>query len=133
MNASSDGNQSCILSPQFSSGNEAIPVLIENPEGFPYFFLSVGVLHLPGHHGEELGEVNGPVAIRINFIDHVLELSFGRILPERSRGGKWAVKDTISHCITLQAIPHDGSELLCGDGAVSILVEQRKSFLEFGN
>ena len=41
--------------------------------------------------------------------------------------------DTISHCITLQAIPHDGSELLGGDGAVSILVKQREGFFELGN
>ena len=42
-------------------------------------------------------------------------------------------KDTIYHCISLQAIPHDGSELLGGDGAVSILVKQREGFFELGN
>ena len=81
----------CFLSPQFSSRNEAVSIFVENPEGFSYFLLGVGVLHLPGHHGEELGEVNGPVAIRINFIDHILEFSFGGILPERPEQRKWAV------------------------------------------
>ena len=42
-------------------------------------------------------------------------------------------KDKIYHCISLQAIPHDGSELLGGDGAVSILVKQREGFFELGN
>ena len=72
-----------ILSPQLCSGNETIPVLVEDSEGFSYFLLGVGVLHLPGHHGEELREVDGPVAIRIHLIDHVLELSFSGVLTQR--------------------------------------------------
>ena len=46
--------------------------------------LPVCVLHLPGHHGQELGEVDGSVAIGINLIDHVLKLSLSWVLTQRS-------------------------------------------------
>lgn len=46
-------------------------------------------------------EVNRSIAIGINFVDHVLQLSLGRVLPERA---------------------HDSSELLGGDGAIAVCV-----------
>ena len=39
-------------------------------------------------------------AASVNLVDHVLELRLGRVLPER---------------------PHDGTELLGGDGAIAVL------------
>lgn len=45
----------------------------------------------------------------VHLIDHVLELRLGRVLTQR---------------------PHDGAELLGGDGSVSVLVEQREGLLE---
>ena len=44
--------------------------------------LPVCVLHLPGHHGEELGEVDGPVAVSVHLVDHVLELGLGGVLTQ---------------------------------------------------
>ena len=44
--------------------------------------LPVCVLHLPGHHGEELGEVDGSVAVSVHLVDHVLELGLGGVLTQ---------------------------------------------------
>lgn len=44
-------------------------------------------------------EVDGSVSISVNLVDHVAELSLGRVLSERS---------------------HDGSELLGGNGSISV-------------
>merc|ERR1711953_405472 len=74
--------------------------------------LSVCVLHLPGHHSQELREVNGAVAVGVHLIDHILEFGLSRVLSERS---------------------HDSSQPLCGDGAISVLVEQGKGFLELSD
>ena len=52
------------------------------------------------------------LTVGINFVDHVLKFSLGRVLSER---------------------PHDGSQLLGGDGAVAILVEQGEGLLELGD
>ena len=52
------------------------------------------------------------LTVGVNLVDHVLKLSLCGVLSER---------------------PHDGPQFLGSDGAISILVEQRKSFLEFGN
>lgn len=43
-------------------GSDSRLHLVEHPEGLPDLLLAVGVLHLPRHHGEELGEVDGAVA-----------------------------------------------------------------------
>ncbi len=47
-----------------------------------------------------------------NLVDHVLKLGFGRILAEG---------------------PHYGAQLLRGDRAVAVLVEERERFLELGD
>lgn len=38
------------------------PYLVEDSESFPDLLLAVRVFHLPGHHGQELGKVDGSVA-----------------------------------------------------------------------
>ena len=38
-----------------------------------FVFSPVCVLHLPGHHGEELGEVDRAVAVGVNLGDNVEE------------------------------------------------------------
>merc|ERR1711884_450913 len=73
---------------------------------------SLSVLHLSGHHGEELGEINGSVTIGIDFVDHVLKFSLCRILAKRSH-----------HC----------SKLLGGDCAIAILVEQGECLFELSD
>ena len=49
-------------------------------EGLDELLLGVGILHLTGHQGQELREVNGTVTISIDLVDHVLQLSFRRVL-----------------------------------------------------
>ena len=84
-------------------------VLVEHAERFDDILFSVCVLHLARHEGAELGEVNGAVAVGIDLVDHVLELSLGRVLAEGA---------------------HDGAELLGGDGAITVLVEEGEGLLE---
>ena len=105
---------------------------IKDSESFSDFLLSVGILHLPGHHGEELREVNGPVAIRIHLVDHILELSFSGILTERPKK-EVGESRTYDHYRACDSPPHDSPQLLGSDGAVTVFVEQREGLLELGN
>ena len=50
----------------------AVPIV--DFEGLLELFLCVRALHFSGHHVQELGEINSPIAIRVDLIDHVLEL-----------------------------------------------------------
>jgi hypothetical protein len=61
---------------------------------------------------EELREINGAVAISIDLVDHVLELSLSGVLAEGA---------------------HDGAKLFGGDGAIAVLVEQGEGLLELGD
>merc|ERR1719478_1408185 len=97
---------------ELSRRDEAVAVLVEDAEGLLELLLRVGVLHLAGHEGAELGEVNGAVAVGIDLVDHVLQLSLGRVLAERA---------------------HDGAELLGGDGAITVLVEEGEGLLELSD
>ena len=85
---------------QLGGGDETVAVAVEDLEGLNELLLSVRVLHFASHEREELGEVNGTVAIGIDLIDHVLQLGLGGVLSERS---------------------HDGAQLLRGDRSISIL------------
>ena len=60
-------------------------------------------LHLSRHEGQELREVDGAVAVDVDLVDHVLELSLRRVLAERS---------------------HHRAELARGDGPIAVLVEE---------
>ena len=71
--------------------------------------LRVRVLHLPRHHRQKLGEINRAIPVRIDLIDHVLQLGLRRVLPQRT---------------------HDRAQLLGGDGPVPVLVEQGEGLLE---
>ena len=95
--------------PQLCCGDEPVSIFVEDPKCFSYLLLGVRVLHLPGHHREELGEVDGPVPIGVHLVDHVLQLGLGGVLTQR---------------------PHHGAQLLSGDGAVPVLVEQAEGFFE---
>mmetsp|Transcript_2883 Transcript_2883/g.5327 ORF Transcript_2883/g.5327 Transcript_2883/m.5327 type:complete len:259 (+) Transcript_2883:596-1372(+) len=97
---------------QFCGRNESVSVLVENLERLFDLIFAIGVLHLPGHHGQELGEVNITVAVSIDFVDHVLKLGFGRVLTKR---------------------PHNSPKLLGGDRSIAILVEEGKGLLELGD
>lgn len=65
--------------------------------------------HFARHHREKLGEINGAVAVSIDLVNHVLQLSLGRVLTERT---------------------HNGAQLLGGDGAVTVLVEQGEGLFQ---
>jgi hypothetical protein len=69
---------------ELGSGDETILVLVEHPERLLELFLRVGVLHLASHEVEELREVDGAIAVSINLVDHVLKLSLGWILTQRT-------------------------------------------------
>merc|ERR1719217_1112082 len=97
---------------QLSRRDEAVAVLVEDAERLLQLLLRVRVLHLARHEGAELREVNGAVAVGIDLVDHVLQLSLRRVLAERA---------------------HHGAQLLGGDGAVAVLVEQRERLLELGD
>merc|ERR1712117_338101 len=97
---------------ELSSRDETVTITIEDLEGLDKLLLSISVLHLTGHEGEELWEINGSVTISIDLIDHILELSLSWVLSERS---------------------HDSSELFGGDGTITVLIEEGESLLEFSD
>jgi hypothetical protein len=97
---------------EFSSGNEAVVITVENLEGLADLLLGVGVLHLARHHGKEFREVDGAVVVSVDLVDHVLKLRLGGVLAERA---------------------HDGSKLLGGDLTITILVKQGEGLLELGD
>merc|ERR1719310_2313866 len=98
--------------PQLRSTDKSVTIAIENLERLDELLLSVSVLHLTGHQGKELWEIDGAVTIGIHLVDHVLKLSLRWVL---SKGA------------------HDCSQLLGGDGAIAVLVEQGEGLLELGN
>eukprot|EP01084_Bolivina_argentea_P181929 314162_1 len=97
---------------ELSSGDETVAVLVENAESLLDLLLGVGVLHLAGHQGQELGEINRAAAVLVDLVDHVLELSLSGVLAEGA---------------------HDGAELLGRDGAIAVLVEQGEGLLELAD
>jgi len=94
---------------ELGSGDEAVVVAIEHLEGLTDLLLGVGILHLPGHHGKELREVDGAVVVGVDLVNHVLKLRLGGVLAQRA---------------------HDGTELLGGDLAITVLVKEGEGLLE---
>jgi len=94
---------------ELSSRDEAVAVLVKDLESLLDLLLRVSVLHLAGHHCQELWEINGAVAIRVDLVDHVLKVGLGGVLSQRA---------------------HDGAELLGGDGAIAILIEEREGLYD---
>mmetsp|Transcript_5947 Transcript_5947/g.11629 ORF Transcript_5947/g.11629 Transcript_5947/m.11629 type:complete len:244 (-) Transcript_5947:7-738(-) len=97
---------------KLSSRDETVAVLIENTESLLQLLLRVSVLHLASHQRAELREVNGSVAVSINLVDHVNELSLSWVLAKRA---------------------HDGAELLGGNRTITVLVEQGERLLELSD
>ena len=97
---------------ELGGGDEAVTVLIEDTEGLLDLLLGVRVLHLAGHQGQELREVDGAGAVLVDLVDHILQLGLGGVLAQGA---------------------HDGSQLLGGDGAITVLVEQGEGLLELGD
>jgi len=97
---------------QLSGGDETVVITVEDLEGLTDLLLGVGVLHLTGHHGQELGEIDGTVVIGIDLVDHILQLRLGGVLAEGA---------------------HDGAKLLGGDFSIAILVKEGEGLLVLGN
>merc|ERR1740121_2443437 len=98
--------------PQLCRADEAVPITIEYLEGFDQLLLCIRVLHLSRHERQELRKINGAIAIGVDLVDHVLELSLCWILSKR---------------------PHHCAQLLGRDGAIAILVKEREGLLELGD
>lgn len=98
---------------ELSGGDKAVVITVENLESLSDLLFGVSVLHLAGHHGEELctgasvecyrviepcgrltGEVDGAVVVSVDLVDHVLKLRLAGVLAEGS---------------------HDSAQLLGGD------------------
>merc|ERR1719203_1429887 len=92
--------------------DEAIAITIEDLESLDELLLRVRVLHLACHQRQELGEIDGTIAIGVHLVDHVLQVSLSRVLTQR---------------------PHDRAQLLCGDGTITILIEEREGLLELSD
>ena len=69
---------------QFRRADCPVPVFIEHFKRFVQFFFAVGVFHLTRHQVEKFWEIDGAVAIRVDFVDHILKLRLRRVLAERS-------------------------------------------------
>merc|ERR1719410_877696 len=102
----------CHYMAELSSANESVAIAVKDFEGFHELLLSIGVLHLSGHERQELREVNRPIAISINLVDHVLQLCLRWVLAQRT---------------------HYCAQLLRCDSAITIFIEERKCLFEFCN
>merc|ERR1719203_70710 len=92
--------------------DEAIAIAIEHLESLDELLLRVRVLHLTRHERQKLWKIDGAIAIGVHLVDHVLQLGLRRILAQR---------------------PHDRAQLLGGDGAITILVEEGEGLLELSD
>ena len=88
--------------PQLGRADVTVSVLIKDLEGLFDLLLTIGVLHLPGHHGQELGEINSAIAIGVDLVDHILKFSLCGVLAQRTHdSSKFPRGDrtvTIYHC-----------------------------------
>ena len=85
--------------PQLGRADVTIPVLVEGLEGLFDLLITTCITHLPSHHVQELGKVDGAVSVGINLVDHVPELTLRGVLSQGT---------------------HDSPKLPCGDHAISI-------------
>jgi hypothetical protein len=97
--------------PQLRRTDVPISILIEHLERLLDLLLGIRVPHLARHHREELGEVDRPVPVGVDLVDHVLQLRLRRVLAQRT---------------------HDGAELLGSYGAVAIWMGTRGEGTEEG-
>jgi hypothetical protein len=95
--------QVCHDMPQLSRTDVPVAILIKDLESLLDLLLAIRVLHLPGHHGEELREIDRAVTIGVDLVDHVTQLGFGRVLAKGA---------------------HDGTEFAGGDRAISVFLKQ---------
>jgi len=97
---------------QLGSADEAVAIFVKDAEGLLDLLLGVRVVHLAGHQGQELGEVDCTAAILVNLVDHVLELGLRGVLTEGA---------------------HDGAQLLRRDRTIAVFVKERERLLEFSD
>jgi hypothetical protein len=85
--------------PQFGGTDVPISILVENFERLLDFLFRISVPHLSSHHSEELWEIDRAISVGVDFVDHVLQLCFCWVLPQR---------------------PHDCAQFFGGDGTVAV-------------
>ena len=85
--------------PQFGCADVTVSVLIKDLEGLLDLLLTIAVLHLSGHHGQELREIDSAVAIGVDLVDHILKFGLCGVLAQGT---------------------HDGPKFFRGDGTISI-------------
>ena len=73
--------------PQLGRADVTVSILIKDLERLLDLLLAISVAHLPGHHGQELGEIDSAVAIGVDLVDHILEFSLCRVLAQRTHHG----------------------------------------------
>ena len=73
--------------PQLRGADVSVAIAVEDLEGLLDLLLAVRVAHLARHHREEFGEVNRAVPVRVDLVDHVLQLSLRRVLAQRTHDG----------------------------------------------
>lgn len=122
--------------------------LVKDTEGLSDLLLTVCVLHLSGHHGQELWEVNGPIPWRRegekeggrSYLGPWRRGNSSEVTSEQ-RGWAGSQELTVSvHLIdhvlqfglsgVLPQRPHHSPQLLGSNGAIPILVEEGEGFLE---
>uniref|UniRef100_A0A8R7QCM5 Uncharacterized protein n=1 Tax=Triticum urartu TaxID=4572 RepID=A0A8R7QCM5_TRIUA len=101
---------------QLGLGDVAVVVLVEHPEGLPELLLGVGGVRvgvgLAGHERQELGELDGAVAVGVHVAHHVPQLLGRRGLAQGA---------------------DDRGQLLRRDAAVAVLVEEGEGLPELAH
>lgn len=115
--------------PQLGSADEAVSILIEDLESLLDFLFTVSVLHLAGHHGQELGEIDGAVAVSIDFVNHVLELSFCGVLSQRSHHSAQFLGGNSAIAVCAMWVPISGG-LARAVKVIVTLIEEGERLLE---
>jgi hypothetical protein len=124
-------------------------------EGLEDFLFRVSILHLARHESQEFWEVNCTVAIRIHLRAHTTRSALEKLLStthtllSAAAGSKQSKKYSTAECQqrlylvnhvlklglsrVLAERAHHRAQLLGGDSAVTILVEQGERLLKLGN
>jgi len=92
--------------PQLGRTDVTVSVLIKDLEGLFDLLLTISVLHLPGHHGQELREIDSAIAIGVDLVDHILEFMLCGVLAQRTHHGAKLPRGDRTVTIYHRAIRH---------------------------
>lgn len=60
---------------------------------------------VPGHKGKKFREINGAIAVGIDFVDHILKFCFSRVLTERSHDGAELLSEWSDTLVVMEPSP----------------------------